>query len=325
MPVSLQRRGRGFTLIELLVVIAIIAVLIGLLLPVVQKVREAAARTACLNNVKQLGLACQSYHDAIGSFPQGAQWPSGVCSGQRLTFSIYLYPYLEQSNIYDAFNFNPTDSSWPWESSANNPTLVGAIVKTWSCPSDIGVSVTGNGGSDSAGHPFTWMTGNYLAVFPGTDAVDALDATGANKTALAPNFGANLSQITDGSSNTLLLAEHVRAAANNGNDIRGALWVDEPGSFAVFTLPPSSISGAYTPNTTANDVLYHCTNLPAQNRPCQQNQTENVESAAARSMHPGGVNVLFCDGSARFIVNGIAAQTWAALATIAGGETLDNY
>jgi prepilin-type N-terminal cleavage/methylation domain-containing protein len=109
----MPKRRRGFTLIELLVVIAIIGILIALLLPAVQKVREAANRTQCLNNLKQLGLALHSYHDANGSFPKGTQWSSGVGTAPRLTFSIYLYPYLEQDAIFNTFNFHPTDSPWP--------------------------------------------------------------------------------------------------------------------------------------------------------------------------------------------------------------------
>jgi prepilin-type N-terminal cleavage/methylation domain-containing protein len=318
------RRRVAFTLIELLVVIAIIGVLIALLMPAVQKVREAAQRTQCLHNLKQLGLAIHQYHDANGSFPKGCQWSGGVGSSPRLTFSIYLYPYLEQSAVYNAFNFQPTDSPWPWESSANNPTLVGTVVKTWVCPSDTGANTVGNGGRDSQGRPFTWMTGNYLAVFPGTDSGDALAMVAGQPTALGPNFGARLDQITDGTSNTLLLAEYVRAVSDNGNDLRGAVWVDEAGSAMIFTRPPAGILGSYTPNTPAGDVLYHCTNLPAMNRPCRQNTNELVESAAARSMHPGGVNILLCDASARFVGNGIQPATWAAAATIAGGEVPGN-
>ena len=153
-------------------------------------------------------------------------------------------------------------------------------------------------------------------------------------TAMAPNFGASMVEITDGTSNTLLLAECVRSAGNNGNDIRGCYWVDEAGAASLFTLPPTidGITGNYTPNTTANDVMFHCTNLPAINRPCQTStpvgseNNQQTDSAASRSMHPGGVNVLFCDGSARFISNKINPQTWAALATIAGGEEIPgNY
>jgi hypothetical protein len=153
-----------------------------------------------------------SYHDANKAFPKGCQWPQGVGCYPRLSFAIYLYPYLEQAGVYHAFNFSPKDTTVaPWESSSNNPVLTGAIVPSWVCPSDGGASTAGNGGRDAAGNPFTWMTGNYLAVFAGTDSADALTMNSA--TALGPNFGACLAQITDGTSNTLLLAEYVRAAS----------------------------------------------------------------------------------------------------------------
>jgi prepilin-type N-terminal cleavage/methylation domain-containing protein len=312
-------RRSAFTLIELLVVMAVFAVLIGLVLAAVQKVREAAARTQCLNNLKQLGLALHSYHDANKSFPKGCQWPRGVGSYPRLSLVIYLYPYLEQAGIYQAFNFNPKDTTVaPWESSANNPDLTGAIVPSWVCPSNSGASTVGNGRKDAAGNPFTWMAGNYLAIFAGTDSADALAMNSA--TALGPSFGAGLAQITDGTSHTLLLAEYVRATGDNGNDLRGAVWVDEAGASSVFTLPPAGVTGPYTPNTAASDVLYHCTDLPAQNRPCRQDRSQSHGSAAARSMHPGGVNVLLCDASARFAGDSVNPATWAAAATIRGGE-----
>jgi prepilin-type N-terminal cleavage/methylation domain-containing protein len=319
-----QSRNRAFTLIELLVVIAIIAILIGLLLPAVQKVREAAARTQCTNNLKQLGLALMSRHDALGGFPKGAQWPSGVNSNPRLTFSIYLYPYLEQTAIYNEFVFTPTDTTLPWESKYNNsatsPSPISAVVKTFSCPSDAGAPGVGNGAADSAGVAFLWMTANYCAVFPGTDNTTALAATMNNQTPMGANFGAKITQITDGTSNTLLLVEYVKAVSNNGNDLRGAIWVDEPGCSIVYTQSPSG--ALYTPNTAAPDVLYHCTPYPSMNRPCTQNTNETVETAAARSMHIGGINALLCDGSVRFVTNGISATTWTAAATIAGGEVL---
>jgi prepilin-type N-terminal cleavage/methylation domain-containing protein/prepilin-type processing-associated H-X9-DG protein len=314
---------RAFTLIELLVVIAIIAILIALLVPAVQKVREAAARTQCVNNLKQLGLAFQSHHDAMKSLPVGCTWPTGIWSSKRLTYSIYLYPYLDQGVIYNAFNFNPADTPIPWESASNNSInpLVSAQIKVFVCPSDTGIFATGNGGKDSAGKPFTWMTANYVAIFPGTKSNDALTPTVTTRTPMGPNYGSKFVQITDGTSNTMLMTEYVRSMGS-GNDIRGAIWVDEPGCSFVFAKPPTTVTGPYTPNTSANDILYHCTNLPGANRPCIQDQTSANESAASRSMHSGGVHVLLCDGSARFVSNGITPANWAALATIMGGEAV---
>jgi prepilin-type N-terminal cleavage/methylation domain-containing protein len=322
---SPSRPRRGFTLIELLVVIAIIAILIGMLLPAVQKIRDAAARTQCINNLKQLGLALHGYHDANGSFPLGAQWNGGPTATPRLTFAIYLYPFLEQGALFHAFVFNPTDSPWAFESKYNNsvgnPPPLSAVVKTFECPSDTGLKTVGNGANDSAGKPFAWVTGNYLAIFTGTDCTDAYyNATATNRTAMCSNFGANLGQITDGTSNTVALTESLRAVSNT-NDIRGTYFIDEAGSSMVFAQAPSSVTGQYTPNTPANDVLYHCNNNPALNRPCTQDQTNaGNNSAAARSMHPGGVNSVLCDGSVRFVSNNINSATWAHAATIAGNE-----
>ena len=264
-----------------------------------------------------------NYHDVNLQFPKGAQWPTGVQSAPRLTFFIYLYPFLEQAAIYNEFVFNTSDSAVPWESKINNSTGTNppnsAFVKTFICPSDSGLMTVGNGSSDGNGVAFKWITGNYCAVFPGTDCNDAYNATIATRTALGSNFGATISKITDGTSNTLLLAEYVRAMSAT-DDIRGAVWVDEAGCTEVYTKTPSGATGNYTPNTTAVDILYHCTTLPAQNRPCIQNETATVESAASRSMHTNGVNVLLCDGSVHFITNGISPTTWASAATIAGGE-----
>ena len=145
-----------------------------------QKVREAAARAKCLNNLKQLGLACHLYHDSNSQFPQGVQWPQAPSTSEpnRQTFAIYLYPYLEQGDVYNAFTFAPTGGStapnlWSFQLSSNQ-ALTAVVLKTWQCPSDDGASIVGNGGSDPAGQLFTWATGNYLAVFPGTDSAECV-------------------------------------------------------------------------------------------------------------------------------------------------------
>ena len=321
-------RRPGFTLIELLVVIAIIAILIALLVPAVQKVREAASRTQCLNNLKQLGLAFQGYHDANKTLPVGAKWPTGIETFPRLTYSIYLYPYLDQAPLFASFNFNAVDSPTAvWESASNNSgahPAVSALLAVFVCPSDNGLRLTTNGSTDPSGAALSWMTANYLVIFPGTKNTDAYTPTGTDRTPIGPNYGSKLTQITDGTSNTILMAEYVRSTSTP-NDIRGAIWVDEPGSAFVFSLPPAAVGGVYTPNTAANDVLYHCTSLPGQNRPCIQNQANNGElSAASRSMHSGGVHVVLCDGTARFVSNAVSPATWAAAATIAGNDAVGN-
>ena len=319
---------RAFTLIELLVVIAIIAILIALLVPAVQKVREAAARTQCVNNLKQLGIALQSYHDAYKEFPMGDNAPGGINNAPRLTYVIYLYPFLDQVPLYEAFHFTPVapdTQTTPFFMVANNstaPTPLSALVNVFICPSDYGVRTCGNGTADSAGVQYSWMTGNYAAVFPGTKNQDADVATMTTRTALGPNYQTKMVQITDGTSNTVLMTECLRSLGG-GNDIRGAVWIDEPGCSFVYTQTPAAATGTYTPNTSANDILYHCTSVPNANRPCVQDQTAGNESAAARSMHPGGVNVLLCDGTARFVANNVSPTIWADLATIAGGEVIN--
>jgi prepilin-type N-terminal cleavage/methylation domain-containing protein/prepilin-type processing-associated H-X9-DG protein len=306
----------AFTLIELLVVIAIIAVLIGLLLPAVQKVREAANRAKCSNNLKQLGLALQNYSNVYGSFPMGVQWSPGTDPYEfpRMSYVLYVYPFIEQNNLFELFSFNvPNNGVGPWYDCSNSigagaPTSV--VVPTLLCPSDIGITSYSN--SDGA-----YCTGNYLVFMPSGRVGAAVTATAANRTAMCVNFGAAFSEITDGASNTMVLGEYVRSMGAS-NDFRGAIWSDQAGYSQIYT--------ATTPNSSANDLLTsgYCVNLPLQNRPCGNDAnigtTSDTNTAASRSMHPGGVNVVLCDGSVRFASNSVSLTTWQALGTISGGE-----
>jgi prepilin-type processing-associated H-X9-DG protein len=249
----------------------------------------------------------------------GSQWGTPpltqIFGNPRLSWNVYLYPYIEQNGIYNNFNFSLMGpQGMPWYGTANSlavgaPTSI--IVPTFVCPSDVGVkqiNVSGGG---------TYMLGNYLAAFPGGTEGGSISATGTTTTALAPSFGARISQITDGTSNTMVLSEFVRSLGAT-NDWRGLVWADQSGDNHFFT--------AQTPNTTTNDVMFegYCTNLPLQNRPCSSGSgsynADNDNTTAARSMHSGGVNVLLCDGSTRFATNSISLATWQRLGTIAGGE-----
>jgi prepilin-type N-terminal cleavage/methylation domain-containing protein/prepilin-type processing-associated H-X9-DG protein len=310
-------RRRAFTLIELLVVIAIIGVLIGLLLPAVQKVREAANRMKCSANLKQLGIACHNYHDTFSRFPQGLVWNGGgYYAFPRSNWHYHLYPFIEQSALFEQLpQPAAAQSQWePWFSAAatgpNPPT--GAVLQLFLCPTDDGKLLDNQ--------PWGVFTiGNYHVFFGGANLGDNQGGLATNlRGAFGVNYGASIAEILDGTSNTMIMGEYLRSRGAS-NDQRGLLWGDQPGYGHIYA--------ANNPNTTQPDQLYsgYCDPHPEINLPCISGDGGPTNTVASRSRHTGGVNVLFGDGSVHFVTDGIQIGVWQSLVTIAGGEVPADY
>jgi prepilin-type N-terminal cleavage/methylation domain-containing protein/prepilin-type processing-associated H-X9-DG protein len=328
------RRRRAFTLVELLVVIAIIGVLIGLVLPAVQKVREAANRAACHNNLHQIGLALHNYHDSNKQFPRGSKHdkPAKKGQGPRLTYMFFLYPYLEREDIFREFDLHPpfaSDDGYGgqivWCGSPNSlgppdPPLTARVVPSLLCPTD------GLGGNTSTHYsnkePLgTWNHVNYLGFFGDKNYGGFFEGNPPNKKAVFGfNYGAKMADITDGTSNTMAVGEYLRGLSQEyTEDHRGAHWIDWPGYSQLYTQS--------APNSSSPDLFglaYQCYDRPDRNLPCAGSDWESG-TAASRSRHPGGVNVLMADGSVRFVDQNINLATWQALGTIQEHEVLGDF
>jgi prepilin-type N-terminal cleavage/methylation domain-containing protein/prepilin-type processing-associated H-X9-DG protein len=350
----LKRPRRGFTLIELLVVIAIIAVLIALLLPAVQAAREAARRAQCTNNLKQIGLALHNYHTANDVFPMGATLqPNAI--GTTYNWSCWsaqaqMLPYLEQTPVFNAINWSwacepysePTKQDTGYASLGGyiNSTAYNMKISSFLCPSDPNAGPINDNSYHGSVGTTTYNTGQNNPASTGVFGMQA-------------SYG--IRDITDGSSNTIAFAEAICGNGNATNsgpvkgngtqssvgnasskldvntigmtlvladlqncsqsfltlfgaDDRGYRWGMGAMGYSLFnTIVQPNGGGQYT----WNSCRVGC---------CQQAQAAHYLPAS--SYHPGGVNVLMADGSARFIKNSIAMNMWWALGTRANGEVI---
>jgi len=292
---SRNSQRRGFTLIELLVVIAIIAVLIGLLLPAVQKVREAAARMQCANNLHQLGLALQNYHDVYGSFPPGQVRAPYAWWTVNHGWAVFILPYLEQQSLYDAYHWDQALAAQA------NQGVVARPLKNFCCPSTSEQDRYDTKGGLLPSYGGKAACGDYAPTW----YVDPALTTGDSQGVLAPNCMTKLTDITDGTSNTILLTEDAGRprqwrAGRPGDDqtIEGGPWA---GFWTGITLQGSTFDGTSRPG------------------PCAVNCSNDHE---VYSFHPGGANAVFADGSVRFLPEGMNNRVLAALITRAGGEVV---
>jgi prepilin-type N-terminal cleavage/methylation domain-containing protein len=309
-PRLLQRRA-GFTLIELLVVIAIIGILIALLLPAVQKVRAAANRLRCANNLKQLSLGLHHYHSVHDHFPPGNTNPMGYDPGNeedRRNWAVTaLLPYVEQQALHDGVEAYLANGGRYIVHCPLNKTVMPVFL----CPSDPAGPKTLTGGPGSTNQQ--GFHGNYAAcagstAFNGADGSDG----GTDLDGLFYAFSATrFSDIRDGTSNTLMLSELIVSPDLTSHDVRGRLFNPAKQGGVLF-------STLYPPNTSVADRLQWCQSIPA--APCRSTHVEI--NLSARSYHFGGVNVVLADGSGRFISDRIAPVTWTALGTRAGGESI---
>ena len=333
-------RRRAFTLIELLVVIAIIAVLIALLLPAVQAAREAARRMQCINNLKQIGIAMHNYEGTVGSLPWGRGPDVGISNNLGSSALVLLALYLEQGAVYNTVNFADVNNpGGPFQATnLPNATAFQQQIGTLLCPSDMDRLTSVYGKT------------NYAA---GSGSDPRLN--GANADGLFRGGDLNTSStkvvafrdVTDGLSNTAAFSEKVKGIGGSSTDNRNSPDLGTPSSAIVGLSQPKPNSTAIyyaactpldprKPGTTLQNIrpqgsLWFSGNKnqarythtqPPNTGSCGYGSDGDGGSITATSRHSGGVNVLFGDGTVRFLKSTISVPVWWALGTNAGGEVI---
>lgn len=325
---SLGQR-KAFTLVELLVVIAIIGVLIALLLPAVQQAREAARRSQCINNLKQIGLAAHNHHDTFLKFPAALYNHNNGYAGNNESdqigpnWAVKLLPFVEQSALYDAFNVNENNANtvdkWNRDVTLPNGEFARAQeIPGYLCPSDAASKTPYNSGSLGG----NWGRGNYAANGGFQSWWNDGESTTPNGYSqsissdgvFTVNKGKNMSAVTDGTSNTALVDE-IRIGEVD-TDQRGVWALGVSGSSIVNNFSRGDCHGPNDRNSNSDDVL-DCQDFADGRGGCWEGCTNT--QAVARSLHPGIVNIVYVDGSVSSIAETIDQPTWAMIHAVNDG------
>lgn len=307
---SLRTFRQGFTLVELLVVIAIIGILVALLLPAVQSAREAARRTQCVNNLKQIGIGLHNYSDTLRTLPPGSIWYSSAApanANNRGPILLHILPFIEQRPLYEKFDFSqpPEGQTVP----GGTALLAATIIKTYVCPSDKNSGLLGGRaihnyvassgptahGSNSACSCSASGSWNTYATSPYSNATDFAGPFTRMATAI------RMAEVTDGLSQTIFFGEHRRDCSAH---IRGGWLSSNNANGLTSTLIPIN-------NNTCNDAA-----TDGCQRPCNWS-TE----LGFKSLHPGGANFLLGDGAVVFLTQNIDHNNYQALGGKSDGKT----
>ena len=336
-------RRRGFTLIELLVVIAIIAVLIALLLPAVQQAREAARRTQCKNNLKQMGLALHNYHDTYNAFPNG-NIASSV-GGWGMSFYMRLLPFVDQAPVFNKLTFTGAHHGWAYsgttEGTANGSVINGVKFSFVVCPSSplqdmrgedayntehpqyhgISGALTGNGFTNVASR-----TAACCGCCGGEAGTGQMSSGGL----IVPFEGKKLKDAADGSSNVMIIGEAsdfiYNGTGQKVRDVNGAHGI-MMGSAGLYSVETASANGWNMERQFHLNTIRYAPNAPA----IDQNASwpgihENFGiNRPLNSAHTGGIHVLLADGSVRFISNSIEMRTYRCLASRDDGMPIGEF
>ncbi|HEY7428437.1 MAG TPA: DUF1559 domain-containing protein [Gemmataceae bacterium] len=343
---TVARDKRAFTLIELLVVIAIIAILIGLLLPAVQKVRDSAARIQCQNNLKQIGLACLNYESTYNFLPPGRShrptlFDPGASAAYPAAVLVMVLPFIEQGNTYNLFNL-----AYDVLDDTANAAARAQIVKVYKCPAEAHDYISGQNYAANVG-----ASCNYFSNL-GNPNAGVFNQTVPPKQPLAGELEAEpikLTDITDGTSNTAMWSEVKQGFNPQGLNVEAnyagpptvpwhvrytTTWVQPADdlapnascaasqnaryyAFTEYWRSAPNFTWSYTHTMTPNSPIGDCNNQKA------GSSSAGTGHAAARSYHTAGINTVLCDGSVHFVTDGISLPVWQAIGTRSLGDLLN--